>query len=315
MSGRIGVVGSNMTDLITYGHRLPLAGETLEAQRFAVGRGGKGANQAVAASRLGANVVMVGRVGEDDFGRETLRSLQADGVDTTHILSTAGVMSGVAPIFVADSGENSIFIIKGANALLSPADIEAAANALLSCDLILLQLEIPLETVYATIDWARQHGRRVLLNPAPASKDLVFERIADVAYFVPNQTELAILTDMPTETISQVEKAANSLLQRGMRTIIVTLGAAGALLVTAAETKHIPPVLVAAKDTTGAGDAFIGSFAAYEVSGCSLDGALQRAVAYAALSVMNLGTQSSFADQKTFKSFLDQSGLALLQNS
>lgn len=306
MPGRIGVVGSNMTDLITYGHHLPRAGETLEASHFAIGRGGKGANQAVAASRLGAEVSMVSRVGDDNFGRDTLLSLQSAGIDTTHVIPTSGVMSGVAPIFVADNGENSIFIIKGANAYLSPEDIEAASTTLLTCDLILLQLEIPLATVYATIDWARQHGRRVLLNPAPASKELSFERICDVDYFVPNQTELAILTAMPTDTVVEVEMAAQYLLQRGMRRLIVTLGADGVLLVTPEIIEHIPAIRVTAKDTTGAGDAFIGAFAAYEAAGTSLDIALRQAVAYAALSVTKPGTQSSFADRQTFHDFVSR---------
>lgn len=306
MAGRIGVVGSNMTDLITYGRRLPGAGETLEAERFAVGRGGKGANQAVAAARLGATVAMVGRVGADDFGRETRDSLQADGIDITHVLTTPGATTGVAPIFVAENGENSILIVKGANALVTPADVEAAAERLLACDLILLQLEIPLETVYATIDWAQRHGRPVLLNPAPATAALAFERIAGVDYFVPNQSELAILTDMPTETAAEAEAAARHLLTRGMRHIIVTLGGDGVLLVTGEGTLHIPAVPVAALDTTGAGDAFIGAFAYHATAGHGLDEGLRRAAAYAALSVTRPGTQTSFAGQEEFRAFMER---------
>jgi ribokinase len=305
MTGRIGVVGSNMTDLITYGPRLPRAGETLEAARFAVGRGGKGANQAVAAARLGARVAMVGRVGADDFGRETLRSLQSDGVDVTHVLATPGATTGVAPIFVAANGENSILIVKGANGLVSPKDVEAAADLLLSCDLILLQLEIPLETVYATIDWAHRCGRRVLLNPAPATEALAVERIASVDYFVPNQSELAILTNLPTETAAEAEAAARHLLDRGMKEIIVTLGGDGVLLVQPDRTLHIPAVPVEATDTTGAGDAFIGAFAFHLTSGHALEAALRKAAAYAALSVTRPGTQTSFAGADEFRGYLN----------
>ena len=305
MAGRIGVVGSHMTDLITYGHRPPRAGETLEAARFAVGRGGKGANQAVAAARLGAEVAMIGRIGDDEFGRETLLSLQADCIDITHVLATPGATTGVAPIFVADNGENSILIVKGANALVTSADVEAAAELLLTCDLILLQLEIPLETVYSVIDWAHRHGRRVLLNPAPATHTLAFERIASVDYFVPNQSELAILAQMPADTATEAEAAARHLLDRGMKQIIVTLGADGVLLVKADGALHIPPVRVVAKDTTGAGDAFIGAFASHETSGYSLSAALRMAAAYAALSVTRPGTQTSFAANDEFRRFLE----------
>jgi ribokinase len=308
MAPRIGVVGSTMTDLITYGARMPRAGETLEAERFAVGRGGKGANQAVAAARLGAGVSFIGRVGEDQFGRDTCAALSAEGIDISHLLTTPGVASGVAPIFVADNGENCILIIKGANARVTPADIEAASPVLRGCDLILLQLEIPLEAVYATIDWAGRHGKRVLLNPAPATDKLAFERIASVDYFVPNQTELAILSGLPTETVAEATAAARHLLARGMRRIIVTLGGDGVLLVTPEEAAHIPALTVKPRDTTGAGDAFIGAFAFYETAGEPLDTALRKAAAYAALSVTRDGTQTSFAKAEEFERFLAERG-------
>ena len=304
MAGRIGVVGSNMTDLITYGDRSPHPGETLEASRFEVGRGGKGANQAVAAARLGAAVAMVGCVGSDDFGRETVESLRNEGVDVTHVRTVPGATTGVAPIFVAASGENAILIVKGANALLTPADMEAASDVLLECDLILLQLEIPLETVYATIDWARLNHRRVVLNPAPATAELAFERVASVDYFMPNQTELAILADRPADTAEQAANAARVLLERGMRRIIVTMGGDGALLVTPERVIHVPAVAVTPVDTTGAGDAFIGAFAFHEAHGHPLDDALRNAAAYAALSVMRDGTQRSFATRAEFDTFV-----------
>jgi ribokinase len=303
MAGRIGVVGSVMTDLITYGDRLPKPGETLEAARFVVGRGGKGANQAVAAARLGAKVAMIGRVGADQFGEDTRRSLIDDGIDISHLQISAGVSTGVAPIFVTASGENSILIVKGANALLTPADVAAAADLLLGCDLILLQLEIPLETVYAVIDWAHGHGRRVLLNPAPATEALAFDRIAPVDYFVPNQTELAILSDLPTGSVAEAEAAARHLLRHGMRQIIVTLGREGVLLVTVDSVLHIPAVSVEAVDTTGAGDAFIGAFAFHETAGETAETALRMAAAYAALSVTRPGTQASFASAAEFGLF------------
>lgn len=308
---RIAVIGSTMTDLITYGARMPRAGETLEATRFAVGRGGKGANQAVAAARLGAAVSFIGRVGEDQYGRDTLAALAAEGIETSHLSVTPGVPSGVAPIFVADSGENCILIVKGANARITPADVEAAGAVLQVCDLILLQLEIPLDAVYAAIDWAARHGKRVLLNPAPATQALEFARIASVDYFVPNQTELAILSGLPTETAEEAAAAARALLARGMRRIIVTLGGAGVLLVTLEGETLIPALRVQARDTTGAGDAFIGAFAHYEAEGAPLDLALRRAAAYAAHSVTRDGTQTAFATAEEFSRFCAERGVPL----
>src|ERR1700684_500072 len=174
---RIAVVGSNMVDLVTYVDRMPIKGETVEAPSFEMGHGGKGGNQAVAAAKLGASVVMVTAVGDDMFADATIRNLEAVGVDTSHVRRVKGKPSGVAPMMVEPSGENSILIVKGANADLSPADIDRAADDLKTCDLILLQLEIPVETVYAAIEFGHAHGLKTLLNPAPALPDLDPERI------------------------------------------------------------------------------------------------------------------------------------------
>jgi ribokinase len=303
MTARIGVVGSNMVDLVTYGERLPAPGETLEAGRFELGQGGKGSNQAAAAAKLGAAVLMVSRVGDDMFGRNTIASMQALGIDTGHVRAVPGTSNGVAPIFVTPNGENSILIVKGANETLSPADVEEAAADLLSCDLILLQLEIPLETVYHTIDWAHRNALRVLLNPAPATRALSFERIAAVDFFMPNQTELAILSGLPAGTADQAEAAARVLLERGMRTVVVTLGADGALLVGQDGSARIPPVRVEPIDTTGAGDAFIGAFAFHHAAGLDLRAALAEAACYAAHSVTRAGSQKSFATAAEFAAF------------
>ena len=303
MSARIGVIGSNMVDLVTTVVRMPQLGETLEAPRFEMGAGGKGANQAAAAAKLGADVLMVSRVGDDLFGADTRRNLERLGIDSRHVRAVPGSSSGVAPIFVDAEGNNSILIVKGANDHLLPADIDEAAADLLGCDLILLQLEIPLDTVYHAIDWARANNKRVLLNPAPATAALSLERIASVDFFMPNQTELAILTGLPTEDRLQAEQAARRLLERGMGTIVVTLGADGALLVTRDQTLHVPPVRVRPRDTTGAGDAFIGAFAAHYVVGGDLRAALRQATRYAAHSVTRSGTQKAFASREEFTEF------------
>src|SRR5580704_15380990 len=213
---RIAVVGSNMVDLVTYVDRMPIKGETVEAPSFEMGHGGKGANQAVAAAKLGASVVMVTAVGDDMFADATIRNLEAVGVDTSHVRRVKGKPSGVAPIMVEPNGENSILIVKGANADLSPADIENAAADLKTCDLILLQLEVPVETVYAAIAFGKRHGVKTLLNPAPAVPDLDPERIRDATFLVPNETELAILSNMPVGSETEIEAAARSLMAKGI---------------------------------------------------------------------------------------------------
>ena len=224
----IAVIGSNNVDLITYINRMPREGETLEAPKFQMGCGGKGANQAIAAARLGSRVLMLTRVGNDVFAENTVANFAANGVDTAHVLRTEA-SSGVAPIFVDPEGRNSILIVKGANGLLSPEDVADAAEDLAKTKLIVLQLEIPLETVYAAIEFGNARGIPVLLNPAPAHPELDLDRIKGCDYFMPNESELALLTGMPVENPEQAEEAARSLLDAGIRNIVVTLGSRGAL--------------------------------------------------------------------------------------
>jgi ribokinase len=276
-----------------------------------MGHGGKGANQAVAAAKLGASVVMVTAVGDDMFADNTIKNLAGLGVDTTYVKRVAGKSSGVAPIMVEPSGENSILIVKGANADLSPEDIGRAAQALKTWDVILLQLEIPLETVYAAIAFGKRHGIRTVLNPAPATPELDPERVRDVSFFVPNETELAILTGMPAGTDQEIGLAALSLVKKGVETVIVTLGSRGALVTSASGVLRIPPVRVEPVDTTGAGDAFVGSFARYFAGGLGLEAALGLAARYAADSVTRRGTQKAYASEAQFQVFcqsLDSAG-------
>jgi ribokinase len=300
---RIAVVGSNMVDLVTYVERMPVRGETIEAPSFEMGHGGKGANQAIAAAKLGAQVIMVSKVGDDMFADNTIKNFARYGVDATHVNRVSGRSSGVAPIMVEPSGENSILIVKGANSDLLPADVERAAEDLKTCDLILLQLEVPLETVYAAIAFGARHGVKTLLNPAPASAKLDPEKIRDASFFVPNETELAILTGMPVESESEIAAAAKSLIARGIGTVIVTMGARGALLTTSTEVKRIAPIAVTPVDTTGAGDAFVGAFARYFAAGAGLEAALDKAVRYAADSVTRRGTQKAYATEAEFDTF------------
>jgi len=301
--GRIAVIGSNMVDLVTYVARMPVRGETVEAPSFEMGHGGKGANQAVAAAKLGASVLMVTKVGDDMFADNTIKNLASFGVDTKYVTRVKGRSSGVAPIMVEPSGENSILIVKGANNDLTPADIERAAEDLKSCDLILLQLEIPVETVYAAIEFGKRHGVKTLLNPAPALPDLDPERIRNATFLVPNETELAILSGLPVASEAEIETAARSLMAKGIETIIVTMGSRGAMLLTADAVKLIAPVRVTPVDTTGAGDAFVGAFARYYVGGAGLDAALNKAVRYAADSITRRGTQKAYATEAEFEVF------------
>ena len=290
----IAVVGSNMVDLISYIHRMPSDGETVEAPEFRMGCGGKGANQAVAASRLGAEVVMVTRVGNDVFADTTLENFRKNGIDTTHVLRT-DASSGVAPIFVDPESRNSILIIKGANAQLSPADIEGARQDIATCKLIMLQLEIPLETVYATIELGDVLGIPILLNPAPVAPELDLERIRGIEFFMPNESELELITGMPVDTLDDIGKATDVLLGAGITNIIVTLGSRGAMWAHAEGRKIIKAPVVQAVDTTGAGDAFIGCFAKEWVDHGDVTAAIRAGNRYAADSVTRHGTQSSYA--------------------
>lgn len=302
--GKIAVIGSNMVDLITYIERLPVQGETLEAPDFALGCGGKGANQAVAAAKLGSEVLMVTKVGDDLFADNTLANFRRFGIDTRHVTRAPGRSSGVAPIFVQPDSHNSILIVKGANAALGPADIQAAEADLRDCALIVLQLEIALETVYAAIDCGQRLGIPVLLNPAPAVADLSAAHLARLDYFVPNETELALVSGLPVQDRESAFAAARVLASRGIRHVVVTLGAQGALYVGEEGEFSLPGQTVAAIDTTGAGDAFIGCFVHGRVQGLGLRDAMQRAVAYSALSVTGRGTQTSYPEAAVFADYL-----------
>lgn len=297
---RIAVIGSNMVDLVSYITRMPEEGETVEAPDFQLGHGGKGANQAIAASRLGSEVVMVTRVGDDIFADNTIKNFEKNGIDTTHVLRTEG-SSGVAPIFVDQDAHNSIIIVKGANNALSKNDIEDAAERIKSCDLIVLQLEIPLETVYAAVDFGAEHDIPVLLNPAPASPDLELDKIKNCEFFVPNETELALLTDMPVESMDDIKAASHVLLDAGIKNVIVTLGARGVYWVKDETEKFLEAHTVKPKDTTGAGDAFIGCFSHTWVKTKNVEKSIEIANLYAADSVTKLGTQTSYANLEEFK--------------
>jgi len=296
---RIAVVGSANTDLTTFIDRFPKPGETIFGEKFDLGFGGKGANQAVAAKLCGAEVFMVARVGSDLFGPATIQNFQRLGIDTSHVRQVDGVSSGVAPIFVDSSGQNRIIVVKGANDALKPADVDAASEVLKHVDCIVLQFEIPLETVYYTIQFARKNGIRCILNPAPAQLVDV-KAIGALDYFVPNESEAEAITGLPVRDLDDAKRSAEKLLVLGIRRVIVTLGANGSLLAGREGMEHIPPFPVKSIDSTGAGDAFIGSFATFLGEGLPEREAVQRANLYAGLSTTTVGTQKSFYDRARF---------------
>jgi ribokinase len=296
---RIVVVGSANIDLTTFTNQFPKPGETIFGQKFDLGFGGKGANQAVAARLCGAEVFMVARVGSDLFGPATIENFRKQGIDPTHVKQVEGLSSGVAPIFVDPNGQNRILVVKGANDALKPADVDAAAETLKSADCIVLQFEIPVETVYYTIAFARKHGIRCILNPAPAqSVDLA--ALKDLDYFVPNETEAETIAGTPVRNVEDAKKVAAQLVSSGIRRVIITLGANGSLLAGREGSEHVPPFAVNAIDSTGAGDAFIGSFAVFLGEGVPEKEAVRRANLYAGLSTTGIGTQKSFFDRARF---------------
>ena len=292
------VVGACNIDLISYVPRLPRTGETLHGDRFSMGFGGKGANQAAMAAKLGTDVVMVGKLGRDLFGENTLKNFEALGIDTRHVHFTDEAFSGVAPIAVDPEGRNAIIIVTGANDLLTEEEIEAARPAIATSKILICQLEIPLERSLQALRIAREEGVTTILNPAPARSN-----IPEAAYplsdlFCPNETEAEILTGLTVDTVEAAEAAGRVLQEQGAGTVILTLGEKGSLLVTARGAEHLPATPVKAVDTTGAGDAFVGSLAHFLASGKALNDAVARANRIAGMSVTAPGTQSSFPEAK-----------------
>jgi ribokinase len=300
MPSLIAIVGSANVDLTTFNDVFPRPGETIFGKNFDLGFGGKGANQAVAARLCGANVAMVGRVGNDLFGPATIRNFESFGIDASCVRVTESVSSGVAPIFVDPSGQNRIIVVKGANDLLAPEDVDAAAPLLRKAVAIVLQFEIPLRTVYHTVRFAKTNGIRCLVNPAPA-QPVDFEQLRSVDYFIPNESEAQTITGLPVHSDDEAKKCARYLLEKGMRRIVLTLGARGCLLASADGMDLIPGFQVQSIDTTGAGDAFIGSFVVFLAEGFPEKEALLRANLYAALSTTKIGTQKSFWGRAEFE--------------
>lgn len=292
------VVGSLNMDLVAHAPHHPQPGETILGGDFATFPGGKGANQAVAAARLGAHVKMVGRVGGDSFGEALLQTLARDGVDTTHIRRVPESPTGVALIVVDATGQNTIVVAGGANAMLTAEDVSAAESAFAGSAVLLLQLESPLPAVVRAIDLAKKHGSKVILNPAPAQM-LEAALLAQVDYLIPNQTELALLAG-----VDSVESAANRLRSIGVRNVIVTLGGDGVFAANDEGETRLAAHRVKIVDTTAAGDAFVGGFAVALAEGRSFREALAWGNAAGALAVTRAGAQPSLPKRGEVERFL-----------
>jgi ribokinase len=297
------VIGSSNTDMIIRVPHIPRPGETILGGSFSMAPGGKGANQAVAAARAGGRVTLVACLGNDIFGRQALRNFEADGIDARFVASDASAPSGVALINVADDGENAISVASGANARLTPEDIQKASSAFDGADIVLMQLETPLETVRAAAGTAKMRGIPVILNPAPG-RELDDGILKNVTILTPNESEAELLTGMGIATESDARRAAVALRARGPRVVVITLGEKGCYAAADDFEGRVPAFRVRPVDSTAAGDVFNGALAVALAEQMKLVEALRFASAAAALSVTKLGAQPSAPTRAEIKEFL-----------
>jgi ribokinase len=301
------VVGSSNTDMIIRLDRIPRPGETILGGEFATAAGGKGANQAVGAARAGGRVTFIARVGRDMFGERAIAGFVEDGIDVDHVVRDSAAPSGVALIFVARDGENSIAVASGANGRLAPADVERAAASFSGADVLVMQLETPLATVRKAAEIAAASGVRVILNPAPA-RPLPASLLGRVHILTPNESEAELLTGVKVRDDASAAKAAARLRARGVETVVITLGAAGAFVAGPRGARRVRGFKVKAVDTTAAGDIFNGALAVALAEGRALEEAVRFANAAAALSVTRRGAQPSAPRRRDIERFLKARG-------
>jgi ribokinase len=296
MPSRICVLGSANIDLTFRCAQLPVPGQTIIGESFYQYFGGKGANQAVAAARLGSQVSFIGKVGNDLYGSAIRDQLRREGIDTTYLFEDANAPTGTAAILVEESSQNSIVVVPGANGNLLPGDVKKAKEEICASQMLIAQLETPIPTIQEAFKIAKFGQVLNILNPAPA-QELPSDLLKMVDICIPNETELQLLTGMPIDTLEQVEEAAKALRNRGPKEIIVTLGGRGVLMFDAFGICYLPGIPVMPIDSSGAGDAFIGAFAVYLSQGLPIREAARRANRVAAISVTKSGTQPSFPTQ------------------
>jgi len=287
------IVGSLNMDTVINVKDMPKPGETVLGKNYELCPGGKGANQAYAAGKLGADVSMIGLVGKDDNGMKLLLNLQSVGVNTSGIQTLDNITSGTAFITVDDEGENSIIVISGANYELRKEHIDNHMDLIDQCDAVIVQLEVPIDVVTYLARIAKSKNKLVILDPAPAPTNLPLELIKNVDIMKPNETELHALTGMKTESIEQIVQASRSLIEQGVKKVIVTVGSKGTVLVTENDYKIFPPRKVAAVDTTAAGDSFTAAFATKLIEGFSYDDAIKFANIVSSIVVTRKGAQNS----------------------
>lgn len=304
MKSKIIVVGSTNTDMVCQLPTLPTPGETVVGGKFFKVNGGKGANQAVAAARAGGQVSMLGCVGTDEFGPVAISSMARDGVDTTMMKLTGEASTGIALIFVDDRGQNSIAVAPGANSLLLPGDIEKAEAKIAGAEIVLLQYEIPRETVEKTIEIAHKHGTKVIFNPAPAN-EVSAETLPMIDFIVLNTKETELFTGIKTTKDAEIIKAAQNLKERGVKNVIITLGSAGAYVSGPEMQDFVQAMPVKAADTTAAGDVFCGALATALSEGMKLPDAMRFATAASAISVTRMGAQPSVPTREEIEKMLE----------
>jgi ribokinase len=303
MRPKITVIGSSNTDLVATVLKLPSPGETVMGNDFIIAPGGKGANQAVAIARIGGDVTFIAKIGTDDNGNQSLKNFKKDGINTEFVFQTDEVPSGVALIFVDKNGENMLVPVPGANGKLCPDDIDKARKAIENANIIVLQLEVPLETVEHAINVAYKANVSIVLNPAPGRK-LEPSIIKMVSYITPNETEAEILTDIKVIDDSSAQEAGKRLLEFGAKTAIITLGKRGVMIVNPDDSYLVPAFVVDAVDATAAGDAFTGGFAYAIATGKDIKSSARFGNAVAGLTVTKMGAQPSMPTKDELDEFL-----------
>lgn len=306
MKKHLVVVGSINMDLVVRTPRMPLPGETLLGSDFHTIPGGKGANQTVAVARQGAAVKMIGCVGNDDFGQAQWRCLNAEGIDLSLLQVDAQQATGIAVIMIDQHGQNSIIVSPGANSAVSVAQIDAAKETIAQAAMLICQLEVPIESVIHAIELAHLCQTPTLLNPAPASRELPPALFEKVTYLILNETEAEILTGESVNDVMSAKTAAMRLRDAGTQTVILTLGAHGAVVAHNSELYHEPALAVKAVDTTAAGDTFVGCFAAAISEGIAVPDAVRLATHASAISVTKLGAQPSIPTRQEVEQFIAQ---------